>query len=215
MLFGYIDYTNDISNKWQHIERICIVPVTPETDLRERKWQVDGSSALIEVHPGITIPRLVRAWGPLSGVPSGALRDTAVDGGFRLDIKAAYSQSLGYYLLRSFSLVASGDQEVTGVLLRTMAPLGVMRWVLPRTFQFDASTLSVPVVDFVAPELKPYRIDKVSANSKRIDLADVGTVHRLATIVRYPPMRAVSETFGFQARTATNWIARARAVGLT
>ena len=195
--------------------KLPIPQAADEKILSLTEWQVVGSGALITVHPGITIPRLVRAWGPLSGVPSGALRDSAVDEGFRLDIKAAYSQSLGHYLLRSFSLVASGDQEVTGVLLRTMAPLGVMRWVLPRTFQFDASTLSVPVVDFVAPELKPYRIDEVSGKSTRIDLVDVGTVHRLATIVRYPPMKAVSETFGFQVRTATNWIARARALGLT
>lgn len=191
------------------------MPVTPETDLRERKWQVDGSRSLIEVHPGVTIPRLVRAWGPLSGVPSGELGDSAVDEGFSLDIEAAYSQSLGHYTLRSFSLVAPEDEEVTGVLLRTMAPLGVMRWILPRTFQLDASVLSVRVVDFLAPELKPYRIDEPSGGSTSIDLTDVGTVYRLATIVRYPPAKAVAETFDLQARTATNWIVRARALGLT
>lgn len=191
------------------------MPITPETDLRERNWHVDGASEHIDVHPGISIPLHVRAEGPLSGVPSADSSGVALDVGFRLEVEAAFSQSLGHYTLRSFSLVAPEDEEVTGVLLRTLTPLGVMRWILPRTFRLDASALSVPVADFVAPELKSYRIDQPGRGSVGIELADVGTVYRLATIVRYPPAKAVAETFGLQARTATNWIARARTLGLT
>jgi len=191
------------------------VPITPETDLRERNWRVDGAPALIDVHPGIAIPRLVRAGGPLSSVPSAAGGRAALDDGFRLEIEAVYSPSLGHYTLRSFSLLAPEDEEVTGVLLRTVTLLGVMRWILPRTFQLNASALSVSVVDFVAPELKPHRSGEPDGGPVGIDLTDVGTVYRLATIVRYPPAKAVAETFGLQARTATNWIARARAAGLT
>lgn len=192
------------------------MPITPETDLREREWHVDESGALVEVHPGVAIPTCVRAWGPLSGVPSGGVGGSSLDdGGFRLEIEAVYSRPLGHYTLRCFSLTAPEDAEVTGVLLRTITPLGVMRWVLPRTFRLDASALSVSVVDFVAPELKPHRIEEPAGGSVSIDLTDVGTVYRLATIVRYPPAKAVGETFGLQARTATNWIARARALGLT
>lgn len=191
------------------------MPLTPETDLRERKWQVEQTGALITVHPGVTISKIVRSWGPLSGVPTGEPLAPTLDGGFRLDIEAAYSQLLGYYTLRSFALVAPEDEEVTGVLLRSVTPLAVMRWVLPRTFQLDASALTVSVVDFVAPELMPYRIEEPGGASTSIDLKDVGTVYRLAAIVRYPPAKAVAETFGLQPRTATNWIARARALGLT
>ena len=190
------------------------MPITPDTDLRERKWQVDGSPVLINVHPGVAIPRLVRASGPLRNVPS-AVGGSDLDEGFQLEMEAVFSQPLGHYTLRSFSLVAPEDEEVTGVLLRTVTPLGVMRWMLPRTFQLDGSALSVPVVDFVAPEIKPYRNDPHQGGSTSIELADVGTVYRLATIVRYPPAKAVAETFGLQARTATNWIARARALDLT
>ena len=178
-------------------------------------WQVVGSGALIQVHPGVMIPSIVRAGGPLSGVPSGEQGDSALREGFYLDIEAAYSQTLGHYTLRSFSLVAPEDEEVTGVLLRTVTPLAVLRWILPRTFQLDASALTVSVTDFVAPELKAQRIEKPNEESAGIALADVGTVYRLATIVRYPPAKAVAETFGLEARTATNWIARARAVGRT
>ena len=190
------------------------MPITPETELRERDWHVSASHGLIDVHPGIAIPRLVRAGGPLSRVPSADVGGAALDEGFQIEIEAVYSQLLGYYTLRSFCLVAPEDEEVTGVLLRTVTPLGVMRWILPRTFQLDASALSVAVVDFVAPELKPYR-KAPNGGSVSIDLTDAGTVYRLAKIVRYPPAKAVAETFCLQARTATNWIARARAVGLT
>ncbi|TFD12892.1 hypothetical protein E3T35_06285 [Cryobacterium sp. TMT1-2-2] len=190
------------------------MPITPETELRERNWHVSASHGLIDVHPGVAIPRLVRAWGPLSSAASVEPGGATVDEGFRLEIEAAFSQALGHYTLRSFSVVAPEDEEVTGTLLRTVTPLGVMRWILPRTFQLDASALSVPVVDFVAPELKPYR-KASNGGSVSIDLTDVGTVYRLAAIVRYPPAKAVAETFCLQARTATNWIARARAAGLT
>lgn len=188
---------------------------TPETDLRERKWQVEGSDGITEVHPGVALPLLVRAGGPLLGMPSDDAGSPVIDGGFRLEVEAAYSQPLGHYRLRSFSLIAPEDDEVTGVLLRTVTPLGVMRWILPRTFQFDASVLSASVLGFVAPELKPNRREETDGGATGIDLADVGTVYRLATIVRYPPVKAVAETFGFQTRTASNWIARARAQALT
>lgn len=191
------------------------MPITPETDLHERLWHVDGSGALKKVHPGVAIPPVVRAWGPLSSVPPARAARAAPSGGFRLEVEAVYSERQGHYLLRSFSLVAPEDEEVTGVLLRTVTPLWVMRWILPRTFQLDAAALSEYVVDFVAPEIKPYRIEETNGRSVGIDLTDVGTVHRLATIVRYPPAKAVAETFGFQARTASNWIARARSLGLT
>ena len=190
------------------------MPITPETDLRERNWQVDESRALINVHKGVAIPRLVRAWGPLSNVPLSP-GDSDIDGGFRLEVEAAYSKPLGHYTLRSFSLVAQGDEEVNGVLLRTVTPLGVLRWILPRTFHLDASALSAPVMRFVAPELKPHRTTEPNGGSTSIKLTDVGTVYRLAAIVRQPPAKAVAETFGLQTRNATYWITRARALGLT
>ena len=191
------------------------MPITPDTDLRERQWHVEGSSRLMIVHPGVTIPRRVRAWGPLRNVPPAGVDDSDLGEGFQLEVEAVLSPSLGHYVLSSFSVVAPEDGEVTGLLLRTVTPLGVMRWILPRTFKLDASALSVAVVDFVAPELKLHRNGPRHGGSTIIELADVGTVYRLATIVRYPPKKAVAETFGFEARTATNWIARARALGLT
>ena len=198
------------------ITRKLPIPQTAdEKILNWTEWKVVGSGALIQVHPGVAIPSIVRAGGPLSSVPSGERGDSAFSEGFHLDIEASYGQALGHYTLRSFSVVAPENEEVTGVLLRTLTPLAVLRWILPRTFQLEASALSVSVTDFVAPELKRQRIETPNEKSAGIDLADVGTVYRLAAIVRYPPAKAVAETFGLEARTATNWIARARAVGLT
>ena len=190
------------------------MPITPETDLNERQWQVEGTGELIVVHPGVAIPTVVRAGGPLSTVPATGTGRAGPSTGFRLEVEAVYVESRGHYMLRAFSVVAPEDGEVTGALLRTAAPLWVLRWILPRTFQFDEVALSDSVVDFIAPEFKQHRLNKRDAHSTTIDLTDVGTVYRLATIVRYPPAKAVAETFDLQARTATNWIVRARASGL-
>lgn len=193
------------------------MPITPETDIRDRNWNVRGTGRRIRVRPGVLISSLVRAHGPLSTVPAAppAVSGTTSSAGFRLEIEAVYSTALGHYTLRSCSLRAADEEEVTGAVLRTVTPLGLMRWMLPRTFEFDGSALSVPVADFVAPELKQYRSERSLGQSTSIELGDVGTVYCLATIVRYPPAKAVAETFGLQPRTATNWILRARAMGLT
>ena len=124
------------------ITRKLPIPQTAdEKILNWTEWKVVGSGALIQVHPGVAIPSIVRAGGPLSGVPSGEQGDSALREGFYLDIEAAYSQTLGHYTLRSFSLVAPEDEEVTGVLLRTVTPLAVLRWILPRTFQLDGQRI--------------------------------------------------------------------------
>lgn len=190
------------------------MPVTPENDISDRDWHVRGTGRPIKVHPGVMISEVVRAHGPLLTVPTNDLATSGAATGedFRLEIEAIYSSNLGHYLMRSFALHAEPEYEVTGALLRTVAPLGVMRWLLPRTFEIDASALSVPVADFIAPELAQYR-QTSNGSAGSIMLKDVGTVYSLARAVRYPPAKAVAETFNLQARTATNWILKARTNG--
>ncbi len=191
------------------------MPITPETELRERGWHVVCDDHELDIHPGVAVPVAVQAHGPLSQIPGVSGAGASTLDGFRLEAEAVFEDSQGLYLLRRCSLVAPDGAEVTGQLLRSVAPLSVLRWILPRTFRLTEQALTNAVVDFIAPELKQFRIEQRGHNASGIELTDVGTVYKLAGAVRYPPARAVAETFNLQPRTATNWITRARAAGLT
>ena len=190
------------------------MPITPETDIADRGWSVEVSGSAHRVHGGVTLRETIEIRGPLSTLP--AVEESGLPNveGYQLRAVAAYDYGSMYYLMRVFELTAPEHQEVTGVHTRAIGPLRVLRWALPRTFEVDEGLLSQPVVDFVAPELKAHRLRSHPESRKKIELADVGTVCRLATIVRYPPSRALSEVYGFQPRTSTNWILRARTAGL-
>lgn len=189
------------------------MPISPETDLVERGWCLDEAGSLIEVRTGVEVPEIVRAHGPLGGVPT--IATSSIGGAFEVRVEAAYSSTHGHYVLRELSLTAPDDGDITGVLIRAVPPLEVMRWILPRTFTLDDSVASAAVVDFIAPEIKPHRGHSRHSPHAAPTVSDVGTIYRLATIVRYPPAKAVAEACGMQPRTATNWIARARHLGLT
>lgn len=191
-----------------------VVPITPETDIAERGWSIDRGSNSYVVHPGVSAPTIVRAWGPLVNVPGVQAADCDVRDGSVLEVEVHLGDAGGSYRLHRVTITAAQGAEVSGSLLRAVAPLSVMRWVLPRTFQLEGDALSHALVDFVAPEFRQYRPQLGDTKGSSVDLADVATVYRLASVVRYPPARAVAETFNFHARTATNWIVRARAANL-
>lgn len=193
---------------------MVVVPITPETDIEERGWSIDLGSDSYVVHPGVSAPAIVRAWGPLVNLPGVQASDSEVRDGSVLEVEAHLDDAGGSYRLYRVTVMAAQGAEVSGTLLRAVAPLSVMRWVLPRTFQLDGDALSDAVVAFVAPEFRQYRPPLGGGKGSSVDVADVGTVYRLASVVRYPPAKAVAETFGLHARTATNWIVRAREANL-
>lgn len=190
------------------------VPITPETDIAERGWSIDRGPDSYVIHPGVSAPTIVRAWGPLVNVPGVQASNCDVRDGSVLEVEVHLDDAGGGYRLRRVTVTAAQRAEVSGSLLRAVAPLTVMRWVLPRTFQLEGDALSYAVVAFVAPEFRQYRPQLGDTKVSSVHLADVGTVYRLASVVRYPPAKAVAETFNLHARTATNWIVRAREANL-
>jgi len=188
------------------------VAISPLDDLEQRGWRIEPSGETVELTAGVWAPVVVHAAGPLGGVPDGV-----VDGkgeGFRLELEARYDAERGSYLLRRFEIIAPDGDEVTGLLLRGIAPLRVMRWVLPRSWYVlprrtepSPGTPTTYAFRFMAPEQE--RDDGLAAT-----IEDAAMVYRLAEIVREPAAKAVAETLGLQTRTATNWIARAREKGL-
>lgn len=208
------------------------MPVAPSFDLLDRQWDVNPSAQPVDVIPGVTVPRRVTASGPADTVP-GSEHETHEA---RLAVEARLDERRGCYLLAGLT-VSVADDEVTGTLLRTIAPLTILRWVIPRTFRIDHEILSPAVLAFVAPELEEERERRADEAATIVEgkaelgepisddlqreaeqppptLEDAVTVHRLAELVREPPGKAVTEALGISRRTATNWITRAREQGL-
>ncbi|WP_374460060.1 hypothetical protein [Microbacterium sp.] len=185
------------------------MPITPESDVEQRGWTVETAGS-VQAQSGVTIPVTVDAQGPLKSAPGGLAQQE----GFELRMQASFNPDRGHYLLRGLSLKALAGDEVTGTVLRGIAPLAVLRWILPRTFELNHSALTAAVVNFVAPELRDVRDPDGLEKIRSVDLKDVATIYSLASIVRYPPAKAVAEAFEFPSRTASNWIARARAANL-
>lgn len=181
-------------------------------DVTERGWSLEVSPEKVEPIPGASAPAVIQAHGPVDTLPA-RLAD-GVDGeGKRavLEIEAVFDQQQGRYVLRRLAVTAAGGSEVTGTLLRQIAPLSLMRWIVPRTFTMPLATFSASVANFVTPE---GRVPQDSGGDSSASLKDAATVYRLAEVVREPPAKAVAEALGLQTRTATNWIVRARKQGL-
>lgn len=185
------------------------MPITPASDVEQRGWSVETTGS-VQAQSGVRIPVTVNAHGPLNSAPGGVAQQTE----FELRVEASFDPDLGHYLLRGFCVTAPAGDEVTGTLLRGIAPLAVLRWILPRTFELDHSALTAAVINFVAPELRDVRDPDGIEKRSAVDPKDVATIYALASIVRYPPAKAVAEAFEFPSRTASNWIARARATNL-
>lgn len=191
-------------------------------DLARVKWDGTQSKERLTVPPGVSLPAWIEATGPLSRVmDSRSLEEIESDGLDAEDalvrIEASYDDHEQRYLLRKLELTAPEGREISGTLLREVAPLRIMRWVLPRTFKPSEVGLGTSaVMRYIYPErgieLEPR--PRGATGPTHTEIIEVATIYRLAHIVRDSPAKAVAESMGLERRTATNWIARARDVGL-
>lgn len=189
------------------------LPIKVSTaDVTDRGWTLQVSSETVEPIPGVSAPCVVHANGPVAALPAHLASGVdEAEKGMKLEIEATFDEEQGRYLLRRLGVMAPAEGEVTGTLLRQIAPLGLVRWLVPRTFTMTLETFGPYVANFVTPEGRPV-LD--SGSSSTASLKDAAMVYRLAEVVREPPAKAVAESLGLQTRTATNWIVRARKQGL-
>lgn len=181
----------------------------PKLELDVASWRIEGAGEQFEAIHGVSVPSVVTASGPADAIPGLSAEERSELRAVEVALKVVFSAAQGQYLLSSLTLTAGHDEEVNGVMLRAVPPLRVLRWVLPRTFSISSDVLT-PAVSRYALSRSREEADFPSANV----LTDVAMVYRLATIVRDRPAKAVSDTFGFATRTASNWIVRARDKGL-
>lgn len=162
----------------------------------------------ILVPPGISVKPIVEA-----AIRVGADEVGAFEGAERAtaNLRLEYSMDAGRYEIASFG-IDRGDLplEVSGALWRTVrvhaiASIAISRalplWTIPLSVlrqRRTAGTLTGPV-DFHPTDESTLLLTAVT--------------YRIAEISSETPALAVAETMGLKQRTATNWIARARAAG--
>lgn len=169
-------------------------------------WTGFTGGATVELVPGVTAPAEVTAGGPAATAPPTQIGVTDDPGfGINLELTATYEADLSHYTLSSLTMTTDPWHEVTGTLLRAIAPLTILTWVVLPTLQV-AARVSPYVQAYISP-----RVDRAASGPT---LADAAAIYRLADMVRDAPAKAVADTLGLQTRTATNWITRAREAGL-
>lgn len=201
------------------------MPRTPRSDLEAREWEARAVTATggvtaetVHIVSGVRAPAEVVASGPVATVPPAEARSERGTSP-QLWIRATYSRERAMYQVRELRVTAADDEDVTGTVLRDIAPQRLLRWILPRMFEVDEETMSYGVLLFIAPDLEEVvqlrESLQRSGRTPRPDmLRDAATIYQLAEAVHEPPLRAVAETLGMTTRTASRWIASARELGL-
>ena len=190
-------------------------------------WKIEPSEQEVIILPTVHAPLRVQAHGSLRRVMRFLLAeeqhlDDSPEGRTVIGIEATYNEELRHYMLDHLSVSAPEGGEVTGVLLREVAPQRIMRWALAQAVRYSRDDDGAPYIstwacDYLAPgtagsdDLKtlPIKGGPTAENIKA-----VSEVYRIAEAIRDAPAKAVADTMGLQQRTATNWINRAREEGL-
>lgn len=190
------------------------------------RWVVKASSETARILPSVSAPLRVQAHGSLRRVMKLAFLDeqyldNSVVGRTVIGIEASYSEAHGHYRLEHLSVTAPEDEEVTGVLLREVAPQRIMRWALAQAIKYTNDDDGTPYIsrwarDYLTPQLggsDNVKMLPAEGGPTVENIKAVAEVYRIAEVIRDAPAKAVADVMGLQQRTATNWINRARAEG--
>lgn len=191
------------------------------------EWVIDRSNEEAVVIPTVYAPLRAQAHGSLRKVMRFALSgeehlDNSVVGRTVVSIGARFDEARGHYLLEHLGVSAPEDGEVTGVLLREIAPQRIMRWALARAIRYSTDENGAPHIsrwarDYLSPHLagaENVKMLPVEGGPNDENIRAVAEIYRIAEAIRDAPAKAVADTLGLQQRTATNWINRAKTKGL-
>jgi hypothetical protein len=165
-----------------------------------------GQSILVA--PGIALKPIIEG-----SVGVGPVDISALDGTerARASFRLEYSPHAGRYEIASFGIDRGQlPIEVSGAFLRTVRVHSIVRrsvlqslplWTFPVSMLRERRRLGT------LPKPVEFELNHVDS------LLLTALVYRIAEISDENPVEAVAETLGLKLRTATNWIARARAAG--
>ncbi len=190
------------------------------------------------ITPGVAAPARLQAEGPYSALLSHKARgedefgDSYVDEDGRptdppepeadeaaalwVQVEVEYSRAERAYVLRTLTVDAGRGTDLTGTLLRRIAPETILRWLLPRALDVDPEAIS----DGLARYLMPRRISAVavrqegSRKDQPLTLSEVAEIYRVAEVVRDDPTQAIASTAGVSARAIRRRLETAREHGL-
>lgn len=177
-------------------------------DTRTVKSLVEASGEGILVPPGLTVPSIITGSFAVGKDDVGALvSGEYVDVNFRLE----YSRESGTYEIASFGLDRGASSlEISGALWRTVRVHSIVR---------AAIEMGLPEWARMIPRARFRRRDGILRDPPTYAASDpdglllTALSYRIAEITDENPALAVAELLGLKQRTATNWIARARAEG--
>ncbi len=132
-----------------------------------------------------------------------------------LRVHTEFSQRTSSYVLRGLLVDVGKGTDLTGVLLRRVAPESILRWLLPHALLVDPLGTSPGVARYLgnrrAAEQQPPLGKQQHIRLSREELAEV---YRVAQAVRDNPTQAIADLTGVSARSTRDRIATARRQGL-
>ncbi|MGJ4843899.1 hypothetical protein [Leifsonia sp. Le1] len=125
------------------------------------------------------------------------------------------------YKVQSVKVNATGDSEITGTQLREVRVAELMRAGASRGI-FLKLNRDEPPASFAdwygddGPEFDQSSLGQTvrDAGPQEWVLKQVALHYQLASVASQPPAKAIAETFGLTARTADNWISKAKKAGI-
>lgn len=172
--------------------------------------------AVVSIAPGLRVPASILAIAtgaldadehPLDEPTSEQLAERLSAPVTNLELGIEYDSNLGRYRVARLE-VDAGEREVSGALLRKLRVQEIMRM-----------SCSHLVVDSLGPYSPVYLGSEVLESARRRGpseriLWSVAHIYRAAAICDDNAASAVAQSFEIQPRTATNWIRRARELGM-
>jgi len=170
--------------------------------------QFSPSGASILVPPGIPLRPVVKGWARVRADQVAALEESQE---VIATLRVEYAETTGRFEVAAFGLDrAEHPLEVSGAFFRTVQVHAIAKQAIPAAVPSWAISLT---------RLRSLRSRGGLKSFPEFTLSDAdemlltALIYRIAEISGENPAQAVADSIGLKQRTATNWIARARAAG--
>lgn len=134
---------------------------------------------------------------------------------FDAEIVVAYDEQLGRFVAESvLAMRRENGTEVTSAMLRSLRIQEYIKWAVPHFVVFGepGAWTSFGGWDSFIPDWLSEEVRQAGPTPSSLEW--VARIYRLAQTLNQPPASAVAEHLEIAQRTASHWIAKAKASGL-